>query len=204
MKVGKLARGRQLNKEEQSLWDNFANRIKGIRQDKQRELPVMKIAYDERPDNHKRLLANSSRSQKLVQTETFIQYYKLFKKKQEQPIEQKSFINIGEKQAGLDTNTWKKLHKGQMQPEKILDLHGYTAQRAFFVLEEFLIRSQRSNIRCVEIITGIGTGYKEGGILKRELPYWLNRPVIQSLILGTTYPAQWNGGAVRILLKRNR
>ncbi|MDI2113654.1 Smr/MutS family protein [Commensalibacter nepenthis] len=199
-----MARGRQLNKEEQSLWDQFANQIKGIHQNKPRELPMVKIAFDERPDNHKKLLGNITRSQRLVQTENFIQYYKLFKKKQEQPLEQKPFIKIGEKQAGLDTNTWKKLHKGHMQPEKILDLHGYTAQRAFFVLEEFLIRSQRNNIRCVEIITGIGTGYKEGGILKRELPYWLNRPAIQALILGTTYPAQWNGGAVRVLLRRNR
>ncbi|EUK19033.1 Smr/MutS family protein [Commensalibacter papalotli (ex Servin-Garciduenas et al. 2014)] len=199
-----MARGRQLNKEEQSLWDNFANRIKGIRKDTPRETPIAKVAFHERPDNKKKLLANAYRSQRLTQTDSFIQYYKLFKKRQEQPLEHKSFITIGQKQAGLDTNTWKKLHKGQMQPEKILDLHGYTAQRAFFVLEEFLIRAQRNNIRCVEIITGIGTGYKEGGILKRELPYWLNRPAIQSLILGTTYPAQWNGGAVRILLKRNR
>lgn len=200
----KLARGRKLNKEEQSLWDHFANQIRGIRKDKQCEAPAMNVAFHERPDNHKKLLANSQRSQRLVQTENFIQYYKLFKRKQEQPLEHKPFVGIGQKQAGLDTNTWKKLHKGQMQPEKILDLHGHTAQRAFFILEEFLIQSQRNNVRCVEIITGIGTGYKEGGILKRELPYWLNRPAIQSLILGTTYPAQWNGGAVRVLLKRNR
>lgn len=199
-----MARGRQLNKEEQSLWDNFANRIKTIHTDKQKEVSLPKVTFHERPDNKTKLLANAHRSQKLTQTDGFIQYYKLFKKKQEQPAVQKAFIAIGEKQAGLDTNTWKKLYKGQMQPEKILDLHGYTAQRAFFVLEEFLIRSQRNNIRCVEVITGIGTGYKEGGILKRELPYWLNRPVIHALILGTTYPAQWNGGAVRILLKRNR
>lgn len=199
-----MARGRQLNKEEQSLWDNFANRIKGIHKEKPKETLITKVTFYERPDNKVKLQANADRSQKLVQTESFIQYYKLFKKKQTEPMEQKPFVSIGQKQAGLDTNTWKKLHKGQMQPEKILDLHGYTAQRAFFVLEDFLIRSQRNNIRCVEVITGIGTGYKEGGILKRELPYWLNRPVIQSLILGTTYPAQWNGGAVRILLKRNR
>lgn len=199
-----MARGRQLNKEEQSLWDNFANRIKTIHIEKQREVQQPKVAFHERPDNKAKLLANEHRSHRLAQTDGFIQYYKLFKKKQEQPSVHKPFIAIGEKQAGLDTNTWKKLYKGQMQPEKILDLHGYTAQRAFFVLEEFLIRSQRSNIRCVEIITGIGTGYKEGGILKRELPYWLNRPAIHALILGTTYPAQWNGGAVRILLKRNR
>lgn len=199
-----MAKGRKLNKEEQSLWDNFANQIKGICKGNLKETPITQVKFHERPNNKKKLLANSKRSQKLLQTDDFIQYYKLFKKKQEQPVEQKSFIAIGQKQAGLDTNTWKKLYKGQMQPEKILDLHGYTAQRAFFMLEEFLIRAQRNNVRCVEVITGIGTGYKEGGILKRELPYWLNRPVIQCLILGTTYPAQWNGGAVRILLKRNR
>ncbi|MDI2090017.1 Smr/MutS family protein [Commensalibacter oyaizuii] len=201
-----MAKGRKLNQEEQSLWNYFTNGIKSSNREKYSIEKEVKVPFVERPYHKEKLFLNEQRSKQLSVNDAFIQHYKIFKQKQIQHshVSQNQFITIGTKQSGLDTSTWKKFHKGQMSPEKILDLHGYTAQRAFFILEEFLLRSQRSNIRCVEVITGIGTGYKEGGILKRELPYWLNRPNIQVLILATTYPAQWNGGAVRILLKRNR
>jgi DNA-nicking Smr family endonuclease len=66
-----------------------------------------------------------------------------------------------------------------------------------------LRRPKRDQLRCVEIITGIGTG-EEGGVLRRELPHWLNLPRLRPLLLGAAHPHPANPGATRLLLRRAR
>ncbi|MBI0074264.1 Smr/MutS family protein [Commensalibacter sp. M0357] len=111
---------------------------------------------------------------------------------------------IGQKQPGLDKNTWKKFQNGELKSQWRLDLHGFTAHHAFLSLENFILNAYRQQIRCIEIITGVGNLSQGGGILKRELPHWLNRPYIHSMILATSYVSATNNGAVRILLKKRR
>jgi DNA-nicking Smr family endonuclease len=55
----------------------------------------------------------------------------------------------------------------------------------------------------VEIITGRGSG-EAGGVIRRDLPLWLNLPGLRPMILATTHPHAANPGAVRVLLKRRR
>jgi DNA-nicking Smr family endonuclease len=85
--------------------------------------------------------------------------------------------------------------------QRRLDLHGQRAQSAFLLLHAFLIRAQAERLRCVEIITGAGTG-PEGGILRRELPLWLSRPDLRPLVLAAVHPHARNVGSVRLLLRR--
>lgn len=108
---------------------------------------------------------------------------------------------IGTPQAGLDSGSWKRLHKGHTPVEGRLDLHGMTAQAAFLRLHEFLIGAHRNGLRCVEIVTGLGSG-PEGGVLRRELPFWLGRDDLRRLILAATHSHENNRGAVRVLLRR--
>ncbi|WP_338422322.1 Smr/MutS family protein [Acetobacter musti] len=110
-------------------------------------------------------------------------------------------LQIGSPQAGLDTGSWKRLSRGQTQVERRLDLHGMTAQAAFLRLREFLTVSHREGVRCVEIVTGLGSG-PEGGILRRELPFWLGRDDLRRLVLAVTHAHDANRGAVRVLLRR--
>ena len=50
-------------------------------------------------------------------------------------------------------------------------------------------------------MTGRGS---EGGVLRRELPLWLNLPEIRPLVLAAAHPHAANPGSVRLLLRRAR
>lgn len=112
-------------------------------------------------------------------------------------------VRVGEAPGGLDASSWNRFRTGKLAPTRTLDLHGRTAPLAYNAVEAFLHSAQADGIRCVEIITGRGTG-KSGGILKRELPLWLNGPTLRPLILAANHPHPANPGAVRVLLKRVR
>lgn len=110
---------------------------------------------------------------------------------------------IGQRQPGVDDYSWRRFQQGDMRVEKRLDLHGMVAQEAFVRLMEFMDVAAHRGLRCVEIITGLGTG-QEGGILRRELPHWLERAEIRARILGLAYPHVGNKGSVRVLLRKRR
>ncbi len=110
---------------------------------------------------------------------------------------------IGRRFPGLDNYSWRTFTDGKMKVERRLDLHGLVAQDAFRRLMEFMDVAYRCGLRCVEVVTGLGTGH-EGGILRRELPHWLGRSDLRHRILGVTYPHAGNKGSVRILLRRRR
>jgi DNA-nicking Smr family endonuclease len=95
------------------------------------------------------------------------------------------------------------LRSGKFASVRTLDLHGRSVQRAFAALSQFLRSAQADRIRCVEVITGRGSG-EAGGVLRRELPLWLNLPELRPLVLGLTYSHVANPGAVRILLRKGR
>lgn len=200
---------RQLSKEERILWDNFTYSIKkSAKRDRliyiKNDLASFFMSQKQTNKNNFKQMSNIK---KIVLNENslFIQHYKLFKAHKNQ-LDNKngSFMAIGQKQPGLDKNTWKKFQNGELKSQWRLDLHGFTAHHAFLALENFILNAYRQQIRCIEIITGVGNLSQGGGILKRELPHWLNRPYIHSMILATTYVSATNNGAVRILLKKRR
>jgi DNA-nicking Smr family endonuclease len=111
-------------------------------------------------------------------------------------------VEVGKLAGGLDGASWNRLRRGQMRPERVLDLHGRTVQLAFAAFERFILSARAEGIRCVEIVTGRGAG--EGGVLRRELPHWLNLPHIRGGILAAAHPHRANTGAVVLLLRRIR
>ncbi len=112
-------------------------------------------------------------------------------------------LGVGEAPAGLDGGSWNRLRAGKLAPVRTLDLHGQTAQRAYHALEGFLAAAHGDRVRCVEIITGRGSG-DAGGVIRRELPFWLNQPKLRPLVLAAVHPHAANVGAVRLLLRRSR
>ncbi len=112
-------------------------------------------------------------------------------------------LAVGEAPGGLDDASWQRLRGGKFSPERKLDLHGLTAQRAYHALVAFLRSAHADRLRCVEVITGSGSG-DEIGVLRRELPRWLNRPDLRPLVLAAAHPHAANPGAVRLLLRRVR
>ena len=104
---------------------------------------------------------------------------------------------------GVDNATWQRFRTGKMAASRKLDLHGRTAQPSYHALASLLRNAHAEGQRCVEVITGRGSG-ESGGVLKRELPMWLNLPELRPLVLAAAHPHAANTGSVRILLRRVR
>jgi DNA-nicking Smr family endonuclease len=112
---------------------------------------------------------------------------------------------------GLDKNSARRMKRGKMQIDGRLDLHGYRQDEAFCVLSDFIIHSVRSKKRCVLIITGKGLHREKsvergGGVLRKNVPIWLNEEPNRSQILSFSHatPSDGGSGALYVLLKRQR
>lgn len=110
-------------------------------------------------------------------------------------------LSVGTHPGGLDTSSWNRFRSGKLGAVRTLDLHGRTAQRAYHALHQFLFTAHADHVRCVEVITGRGAG-ESGGVIRRELPLWLNLPALRPLVLAASHPHPVNPGSVRLLLRR--
>ncbi|MFN8984496.1 MAG: Smr/MutS family protein [Alphaproteobacteria bacterium] len=112
-------------------------------------------------------------------------------------------IQVNVTPAGLDDKRWRALRRGKTKPERTLDLHGRRAQEAHDAVRGFLLDAFADGLRCVAVITGRGSS-PEGGVLRRELPHWLNAPDLRRLLLAAAQPPAANTGAVHLLLRRRK
>lgn len=110
-------------------------------------------------------------------------------------------IQVGIAPSGLDQRRWTALRRGRTRPERTLDLHGHRAQEAHAALRAFVRAAWTDGLRCIAVVTGKGST-NEGGVLRRELPHWLNAPDLRPLLLGAAHPHATNPGAVHLLLRR--
>ena len=109
--------------------------------------------------------------------------------------------------SGISASQADKLRKGKIRPERTIDLHGFTQLRAHSYINDELIKCHRRNIRSILIITGKKYG-KMGaeGVLKKEVPKWLNLSPLKEIILMTSWaiPRDGGEGALYVLLRRVR
>lgn len=105
---------------------------------------------------------------------------------------------------GVDKKTAERLRQGERTVEGTLDLHGYTGRQAHAALGRFVRASYDLNRRCVLVITG--KGVQGDGLLRSEVPRWLNAEPLRSLILAFSYaqPKDGGSGALYVLIKRKR
>ena len=112
-------------------------------------------------------------------------------------------IQVNVTPAGLDDKRWRALRRGKTKPERTLDLHGRRAQEAHDAVRGFLLDAFADGLRCVAVITGRGSS-PEGGVLRRELPHWLNAPDLRRILLAAAHPHAANTGAVHLMLRRRK
>lgn len=112
-------------------------------------------------------------------------------------------IEIDVAPGGLDAATWERLRTGRLRPARTIDLHGLTRQQALGALLQAVETARAEGLRCIEVITGLGSG-ERGGAIRRELPLWLNRPDLRPKLLAACHPHRANSGATRLLLRRER
>ncbi len=108
--------------------------------------------------------------------------------------------------AGVDRRRTERLRRGRLPVEARLDLHGYTQDRAHAALGHFLGEAQARGLRCVLVITGKGTTTEAGGVLRAQVPRWLNEPANRARVLAFDYAQPKHGGlgALYVLLRRKK
>ena len=116
-----------------------------------------------------------------------------------------SFLEAG-KSGGIDHKTMNKLKRGQISPDIRLDLHGMTLGQAHSAVSSFVLGAAAKDTRCLLIITGKGRISEGGGVLRNQLPQWLNLPNIRFHVIGfcTAQPRDGGEGAFYVLLRRKR
>ena len=104
----------------------------------------------------------------------------------------------------IDRRTANRLKQGRLPIEGRLDLHGMIRDVAFQAVQAFVQSSALDGKRCVILVTGKGLGQRGGGVLRNEVPQWLNLPANRKYIIGFTYaqPKDGGTGALYIYLRR--
>jgi len=108
---------------------------------------------------------------------------------------------------GMDKRTAMRLRRGQIDIDGRIDLRGMTQQEAHGNLSDFIKYSAGAGRRCLLVITGKGIGKGGlGGVLRAQLPSWLNSPELRSLILAfaPAQPRDGGGGAFYVYLRKRR
>lgn len=104
---------------------------------------------------------------------------------------------------GIDRRTADRLKRGKLPVEARLDLHGLTQRQAERALSRFLAESQAAGRRNVLLITGKGRN-GETGVLRREVPRWLNQPGNRDRVVAVSPARPKDGGAGALYLRLRR
>ena len=98
------------------------------------------------------------------------------------------------------------LSRGRKEIDARLDLHGMTQTRAHRALFGFLQRAQSDGFAFVLVITGkgkLGTD-SERGVLRRQVPQWLNLPEFRALVVGFEEAHIGHGGEGALYVRVRR
>ena len=101
-----------------------------------------------------------------------------------------------------------KLARGSEPIDDRIDLHGMTQADAHAALAHFLRRAQARGARVVLVITGKGAravdAFSERGILKRQVPHWLESAALRPLVVGFESAGIGHGGAGALYVRLRR
>lgn len=190
-----MARARRtLREEEKALWQAVARTVTPLPGRKpSRPEPVPKPALAEKPKNKP--------GRESTGEPTKIVFRQMVSTPVAAPRSQELYVGV--RAPGVDNTQWRKLTRGKMPVDGRLDLHGYVVQEAFELFLSFMSRARSMNWRCIEIVTGMGSG-PQGGAIRRELRHWLQRGEVRAGVLAVVHPHAANQGAVRVWLRRKR
>lgn len=106
--------------------------------------------------------------------------------------------------AGMDRRMLRRVRRGLVSIEARLDLHGMTQDAAHAALAGFVRRCQADRKRVVLVITGTGHRREGGGVLRSQLPRWLNEPELRRRVIHmqTAGRGHGGGGAFYLFLRR--
>ena len=180
-------RKRGLSEEEHALWESVAKQIKPLRK-KSRALKIQVAAPEAESEIATKPVPMSSPAALLRIAPA--------PKPQAPPL------------APLGRRERAQLSRGRKEIDARIDLHGMTQTRAHRALFGFLQRAQGDGLTFVLVITGKGKvgAESERGVLRRQVPQWLNLPEFRSLVVGFEEAHVGHGGegALYVRVRRSR
>ena len=107
-------------------------------------------------------------------------------------------------QGPVFTRQDKKTRRGKIVFDGKLDLHDLTQPEAFSKLRHGIIRSFNQNKKCILVVTG--KGLRGQGVLRQNLPTWLEHPDIRHVIAeyAPAHIKHGGGGAWYVFLKTEK
>jgi len=108
--------------------------------------------------------------------------------------------------AGVDRRHLKSLRDGEIEPDRVLDLHGLDSRSAREDVQFELRDAYAEGDRCVRIVHGRGLRSPGGPVLKEAVLAWIAQPPLAAIVLAfASAPPAWGGaGALLVLLRRRR
>jgi DNA-nicking Smr family endonuclease len=179
-------RRRALSEEERALWDSVAKQTKPLRKRARAAKPQDAVPVAETP------VAKSMAPPKPISSVKVARA----PKPEPPPL------------APLGRRERSHLSRGRKEIEARLDLHGMTQTRAHRALSGFLQHAHHEGLTFVLVITGKGKmgADSERGVLRRQVPQWLNLPEFRSLVVGFEEAHIGHGGegALYVRIRRSR
>ncbi|PPD00534.1 MAG: DNA mismatch repair protein MutS [Hyphomicrobium sp.] len=200
---------KHIDDDEEALWSHTAQSIEPLKRAKQRFHPAADRLNEDTPRTKlKSEIATSNSKHEKSRTNPPLAPSKVTVKTTP-PI------------ADFDRKKARKLRSGQVEIEARIDLHGMRQDEAHAALRAFLHRCIAKDQRWVLVITGKGkidsrdqdderpfdmTSRRDRGVLKRNVPRWLEEPDLRPLVVSYTTSAIQHGGegALYIHLRTKR
>jgi DNA-nicking Smr family endonuclease len=184
-------RKRSLSEEERALWESVARQAKPLA--KRHRTPKAEVAA---PPTDAPVAAKSEAAPKSHPPVKI-------------PRAPKPVVPAPPPLAPLGRRERSHLSRGRKEIEARLDLHGMTQTRAHRALSGFLQRAHSDGLTFVLVITGKGRtigAESERGVLRRQVPLWLNLPEFRTLVVGFEEAHIGHGGegALYVRIRRSR
>jgi len=111
--------------------------------------------------------------------------------------------------APLDRRAKQRVARGRDAIDDRIDLHGKTQRQAHAALLGFLRQAQAEGAKMVLVVTGKGSGTAapdraERGVLRRQVPLWLELPEFRHLVVGFSEAHVSHGGQGALYLRLRR
>jgi DNA-nicking Smr family endonuclease len=188
-----VTRRRQLSDEEHALWAGIARSIKPLRPARAATKPGTEAAQAKRPETHQEAprKARSARQSP-------------GRRDSPPAVESPPLVP-------LDRRTKQRVARGRDTIDARIDLHGMTQRQAHAALLGFLRQAQAESAKVVLVVTGKGGASQapdrgERGVLRRQVPMWLELPEFRHLIVGfgEAHTSHGGQGALYLRLRRAR